>query len=160
MSKGKGERGSVGAASDSKKMKAIRHLLVHGPRGSEWQEAGLLHEIDKIVNDETSTEIFVRIPDWRVRTCRKVLTMSGYDDLISGYRTGLPMALVKHFLPKMTEDLMRQAEKWGATEVLHATRGRWRKSDLCDFIAKRVDFVPVVMETLWRGSELGWRLAR
>jgi hypothetical protein len=39
--------------SDAKKMKAITHLVKHGYRGSEWEEAGLLNAIEQIIdNDE------------------------------------------------------------------------------------------------------------
>ncbi len=40
--------------SDSKKLKAISTLINTGSRGSEWEEAGLLCAIEKIVNDEVS----------------------------------------------------------------------------------------------------------
>ena len=38
--------------SDAQKMKAIRFLLTNGSRGSEWQEAGLLCAIEKVVNED------------------------------------------------------------------------------------------------------------
>lgn len=39
-------------SSADKKLEAIQKLLQHGDRGSEWQEAGLLHAIEKIVTGE------------------------------------------------------------------------------------------------------------
>lgn len=35
-----------------RKIKAIKYLIENGSRASEWQEAGLLQEIEKIVNKE------------------------------------------------------------------------------------------------------------
>lgn len=74
--------------------------------------------------------------------------MSKYDD----FRTGLPVALVEHFLPDMIDNVWAQADRWSASDVMFATGGRWRKGDLAEFLAKRVDFVPAVMEKLFQGS--------
>jgi hypothetical protein len=34
------------------KLEAIEYLLENGYRGSEWQEAGLLHAVEKVINGE------------------------------------------------------------------------------------------------------------
>jgi hypothetical protein len=39
-----------GNTSTDQKLKAIEKLVKHGPRGSEWQEAGILHAIEKILD--------------------------------------------------------------------------------------------------------------
>jgi len=36
--------------TDSDKIKAIKTMLRHGPRFDEWAEAGMLHQIEDIVN--------------------------------------------------------------------------------------------------------------
>jgi hypothetical protein len=48
-------RNMIGVRSmvnDKKKIKAIEILIKNGRRGSEWQEAGLLRAIEKIVLDD------------------------------------------------------------------------------------------------------------
>ncbi len=56
--------------NDSSKIKAIKTLLRHGSRGSEWQEAGLLRAIEDVINDKSglsSSELKVlmeRAKDW------------------------------------------------------------------------------------------------
>lgn len=45
------------------KLEAIRYLLDNGYRGSEWQEAGLLHAIDDLLecNDDLTQEFLDRL---------------------------------------------------------------------------------------------------
>lgn len=38
--------------NDMKKFKAIQHLVINGHRGSEWQEAGLLEAIERVLNED------------------------------------------------------------------------------------------------------------
>ena len=45
-----------GGPSAEKKLKAIEKLVRHGRRGSEWQEAGLLRAIEKILDGEASLD--------------------------------------------------------------------------------------------------------
>lgn len=38
--------------ADETKLKVIESLVKHCSRGSEWQEAGLLHAIEKVLDDD------------------------------------------------------------------------------------------------------------
>lgn len=45
------------AADDRRKLRAIEKLVKYGLRGSEWQEAGLLNAIEKIIDGhDTSSD--------------------------------------------------------------------------------------------------------
>ena len=45
-----GKVNTKGGTTPEQKLKAIESLVRNGPRGSEWQEAGLLHAIEKILD--------------------------------------------------------------------------------------------------------------
>lgn len=47
---GTGGTPKVDKSQDSAKLRAIEKLVRHGSRGSEWQEAGLLCAIEKVLN--------------------------------------------------------------------------------------------------------------
>lgn len=40
--------------TDTQKLEAVKKVLDNGRRGSEWQEAGLLHAVDAIVDEEVA----------------------------------------------------------------------------------------------------------
>lgn len=40
--------------TDTQKLEAIEKLLENGRRGSEWQEAGLLHAVEQVVDEEVA----------------------------------------------------------------------------------------------------------
>lgn len=42
-------------SSAEEKLKAVLTLVQHGPRGSEWQEAGILHAIEQVLTDKAGT---------------------------------------------------------------------------------------------------------
>lgn len=46
--------GFMATDNEKKKYKAIKSLIENSPRASEWQEAGLLNAIEKIVTDEVT----------------------------------------------------------------------------------------------------------
>ena len=47
---GPGGKPKINASDDSRKLRAIEALVRHGSRGSEWQEAGLLKAVEKVLN--------------------------------------------------------------------------------------------------------------
>lgn len=49
MSKKSKKEQRVNLLTDDQKIKAIRTLISHGPRGSEWAEASMLHAIEDIL---------------------------------------------------------------------------------------------------------------
>lgn len=54
---GTGGKPKIDTSQDSCKLRAIETLVRHGCRGSEWQEAGLLYAIEKVLNGHgTSSE--------------------------------------------------------------------------------------------------------
>lgn len=59
---GTGGKPKPDPSGDQRKLRAIETLVRHGPRGSEWQEAGVLHAIEKVLNGHgTSSEDLKRL---------------------------------------------------------------------------------------------------
>ena len=52
MSKKSKKEQRVHLLTEKEKMDAIKKLLNHGPRGSEWAETGMLHMIEDIINNK------------------------------------------------------------------------------------------------------------